>query len=220
MSDTDIEIPLWVKIALERYAVERVFRWEGRFNSEGDPTKEVYDDMMDELREQFEPVDGGSGRLVVEISEHVNSDERLVAKIIGGSRNKSGDVPVSGGFVQNWREILLSRHPSAEDIVLPVVASSPMGLWLVMPYAEQYGIEWDHDRIDAKADRLKSLDDVEPVMRGNFGSGLDIYWTENWGAYQGEYQLIDYGGVVLHSESYLRPEEFPFQDPVWNSENN
>jgi len=220
MSGTDIEIPLWVKIALERYGLERVTRWEDRFNSEGDPAREAYDDMMDELREQFESVDGGAGRLVVEITEYVDTDERLVAKIIAGSRNKDEDIPVSGGFLQNWREILLSRYPPAEDIVLPVLESSPTGLWLVMPYAEQYDIEWDRERIDKKADRLKSLDNVEPVMRGSFGSGLDIYWTENWGGYQGEYHLIDYGGVVLHSESYLRPEEYPFQDPLWDSEDD
>ncbi|WP_237076800.1 hypothetical protein [Natrialba magadii] len=217
MSDVDVGIPLWVRITLERYAIERILRWEGRFNLEGDPERDAYDDMMDELREQFEAVDGGSGRFVVEITEFIDSDERMVAKIVAGSRNKHENIPVSGGFLQNWREILLSRHPPVEDIVLPVVASSPTGLWLVMPHAEQYGIEWDRDRIDAKADRLQSLDGVEPVMRGSFGGGLDVYWTENWGAYRGEYRLLDYGGVVLHGESYLRPEEYPFEDPAWDS---
>jgi hypothetical protein len=220
MSTVDIEIPLWVKITLERYAVERICRWDGRFNSEGDPAREAYDEMMDELREQFEPVDGGSGRFVVEITEYVDSDERVVAKIVSGSRDTNENVPVSGGFLQNWREILLSRYPPVEDIVLPVLESSPTGLWLVMPHVEQYDIEWDRDRIDPKADRLKNLDEVEPVMRGSFGGGLDIYWTENWGAYRGEYRLIDYGGVVLHREPALRPEEYPFQDPAWNSEDD
>lgn len=206
MNGSEIAIPLWVEIALERFAVERIFRWGGRFEPEGEPGRDAYDEMMDELRDQFDSVDGGSGRFVVELTEHVDSDERLIAKIVAGSRNKSGNIPVSGGFLQNWREILLSRHPPVEDIVLPVVASSPTGLRLVMPYAEQYEIEWDRDRIDPKADRLKSLDDTEPVMRGSFGGGLDIYWTENWGAYRGEYRLLDYGGVVLHNEAYLRPE--------------
>jgi len=52
-----------------------------------------------------------------------------------------------------------------------------------MPYAEQYGIEWDRDRIDPKADYLENHQGVEPVMRGSFGGSLDIYWTENWGSY-------------------------------------
>lgn len=173
--------------------------------------------MMDQLQDQFEVLEAGSGRIVVDISEHIDYSQRLVAKLVASrSQSKNETISVSGGFLQNWREILLSRYPPVQDIVQPVVASSRTGLWLVMPYAEQYGIEWDHDRIDPKADYLKEHEKVEPVMRGSIGGGLDIYWTENWGAYQGEYRLVDYGGIVLHDEPDFRDGEYPFEDPSWN----
>lgn len=215
---SEVDLPLWLEVALERFAAERTFRWRGRYASKDDPASEAYEEMMDEFREEFEVLEGGSGRIVIEITEYLESTERLVAKVVGSkSEQKSEHIPVSSGFLQNWREILLSRYPPVEDIIQPVVASSPIGLWLVMPYAEQHGIEWDHDRIDSKAEYLENHHGVEPVMRGSFGGGLDIYWTENWGAYQGEYRLVDYGGVVLHDEPELRPGEFPFRDPAWNS---
>lgn len=218
-SSSKVDLPLWLKVALERYAVERTFRWRGRSASKDEPARQGYENMMDEFREQFEVLEGGSGRLVVEITEYVNTDERLVAKVIGSrSKHKDENIPVSSGFLQNWREILLSRYRPVEEIILPVLASSPTGLWLVMPYAEQYKTEWDHDRIDSKAEYLENHTGVEPVMRGSLGSGLDIYWTDNWGAYEGEYRLLDYGGVVLLDRPELRPGEFSFQDPVWDNE--
>lgn len=217
---SEVDLPFWLKVALERFATERTFRWRGHYASEGDNAREAYEDMMDEFREQFEVLEGGSGRIVVEITEYADSRERMVAKVVGGrSKGKSDQIPVSSGFLQNWREILLSRYPPVEDIIQPVVASSQTGLWLVMPYAEQYGIEWSHDRIDQKAECIENHHAVEPVMRGNLGGGLDIYWTENWGAYQGEYRLVDYGGVVLHDEPELRPGEYPFRDPAWDNTN-
>ena len=132
--------------------------------------------MMDQLQDQFEVLEAGSGRIVVDISEHIGYSQRLVAKLVGSrSQNKNETISVSGGFLQNWREILLSRYPPVQDIVQPVVASSRTGLWLVMSYAEQYGIEWDHERIGPKADYLKEHEKVGPVMRGSIGGGLDIY---------------------------------------------
>jgi len=209
-------IPTWLAITLERYAAERTLRWRGRYETKNHPARQAYDEMMDQLRDQFDVLEAGSGRIVVDISEYIDCSQRLVAKLVGSrSQNKSETIPVSGGFLQNWREILLSRYPPVQDIVQPVVASSRTGLWLVMPYAEQYGIEWDRDRIDEKADYIKEHEQVEPVMRGSLGGRLDIYWTENWGAYQGEYRLVDYGGIVLHDEPDFRDEEYPFEDPSW-----
>ncbi|MDQ2055888.1 hypothetical protein [Halobellus sp. H-GB7] len=159
----------------------------------------------------MEIYDSGAGRLVYELpSDWVLGEGRYVVKLV---RSKKKDGFDDSGLLQNWREILLSRYGPIQDHVVPVVGSGENGLWLVMPYAEQYNLDWDHDAIDEKVDMIKSMDGVEPVARGGFSGSLDLNWTENWGAYNGEYRLLDYGGIAITTSIPQYENELIFSDP-------
>ncbi|WP_436909026.1 hypothetical protein [Halosimplex marinum] len=211
-----VQIPIWLQIKLERYAVECLTRSESRHSSlpDDNPDQRTYDDVVDEIREEMgKLLSFGGGRVVCKLPESVGGSTEYIAKIVGArERDKHESVPVSTGFVQNWREILLSRYEQIREYIVPVVSASPTGLWLVMPYAEQE-IEWDRDRLNEIAEEVEAVDGVNPVMAGSMGGGLDIYWSENFGAYEGEYRLLDYGGIHLTATVPQSSEEFPFVDP-------
>ena len=207
-----VEIPLWIKVALNKYATGILHYWEYRRAS----NTNCYDDLIEDLENEFEPIDSGSGRIIIDITEYLDTNNRFVAKVVGGDVDRNEQMPVTEGFVQNWREILLSRYPPVNDIVMPVLESDPTGLWLVMPFAEQYEVDWDHDIIDTKVEQLEQIEKIEPVMRGGFSGSLDVYWTDNWGIYNDEYRLIDYGGIVLHKDPPLQQNEYRFIDPMRN----
>lgn len=208
-------LPLSTRITLERLATERVFRWRSR-RTDGEIDGRVYDDVMKELREEFNALDAGGGRSVYRLPDGlVDTSEDLVVKIAGPrSEHTDNAIPVSPGFVQNWREILVSRVEPMLEYIVPVIESSPNGLWLVMPYAEQETLEWDHDRIDARAAEIEAIDGLEPVMYGATTTRPDIYWASNWAGYEGDFRMIDYGGIAVTAPIEQPPEEYLFVDPA------
>lgn len=216
--NSEVEVLRPTRIKLERYGAERVFRWRSRKMDDSEGEGRTYGDVKEEIRDDLEPLAGGGGRSVYKLpSEAVNSGgcDEFVVKLAGPRSEHTGDsIPVSEGFVQNWREILISRYNPVMPYIVPVVDASPNGLWLVMPLAKQEGIEVNLDRIDELASEVESIDGVEPVMGGHTSSRPDVYWSENWGAYSGEYRLLDYGGIALTASVEQPDYEFPFVDPA------
>lgn len=210
-----VTIPLWLQIKLEQYALEALYRSESYYNTEEEVDYRTFTDVVDDMGDEVGEVLSYGRRIVCKLPAHIGGSVSYIAKVVGRREQaKDEEIPVSTGFVQNWREILLSRYEPMREYIVPVVSASPTGLWLVMPYAEQETLEWDQDKIDVLAEQVEDLDGVKPVMRGAMGGGLDIYWTNNWGAYNGEYRLLDYGGIVLTDSVPRSPCEFPFSDPA------
>jgi hypothetical protein len=83
-----------------------------------------------------------------------------------------------------------------------------------MPYAEQYDLTWDDDAIDRKVEKIKAIDGITPVASGTVSRSLDLNWTENWGAYNGEYRLLDYGGIAITTSIPQYDNELEFVDPA------
>lgn len=206
-------LDLSTRICFTRYAMEVTLRGNEKLEEERD-----YLDALDELGEQYESLGSGGGRSIFRLpSETVTTEKEYVVKIAGPrSSNTDDEIPVSSGFVQNWREILVSRYAPMKEYIVPVVDWSPLGLWIVMPFAEQEGTKYDGERIDERAEEIEALQGIEPRMYGYTSSRPDIYWAENWGAYQGEYRLLDYGGLHLCHEVDHLDDEIEFTDPAAN----
>ena len=169
------------------------------------------DSLRGQVQNEMEIYESGAGRLVYELpSDWVLGKGRYVVKLVRSKKKEGFDDP---GLLQNWREILLSRYPPMQGHVVPVVDSGENGFWLVMPYAEQYGLDWDHDVIDEKVGEIKAMDGVTPVARGAFTGSFDVNWTENWGAYNGGYRLLDYGGIAITTSIPQYDNELEFFDP-------
>lgn len=145
----------------------------------------------------------------------MDTSDDLVVKIAGPrSEHTDNSIPVSSGFVQNWREILVSRFEPMQEYLVPIIESSPNGLWLVMLYAEQEALEWDHDRIDARAAEIEAIDGLEPVMYRATTTHPDIYWASNWAGYEGDFRMIDYDEIAVTEPIERPPEEYLFVDPA------
>jgi len=42
---SEVNLPLWLKVAFERFAAERTFRWRGRYAAKDDPASQAYEEF-------------------------------------------------------------------------------------------------------------------------------------------------------------------------------
>lgn len=174
-----------------------------------------------EMARKFEGLGGTTGsRYVYKIpASYINAKEPYVVKFAKPRQHKifndtQVERDISDGLLQNWREYLLSQYDPARPFIVPVHDIHPKGMWIIMPFATME-IEDEQEkkrRILQRVEEFKKLD-VECVM--GFNKSRDVEWLENWGWYNGKYNLIDFGGVVLQD---IEPVEIPdeFTDPYWD----
>jgi hypothetical protein len=205
LSDTyyPAPVPLWARIELTKLAMMQHYWY--RY-----PDENQSDSIGNRIKERLDKLGGGNGRAVYELPPDMTLDDnRYVAKLV-----QRREITEDQGFLQNWREILITRSGLIDEYIVPVIDHCPCGFWLVMPYAEQSHLEWNQDFIDSAVDDIQSTEGLEAVAKGTFSSSPDISWSENWGQYCGEYRLLDYGGVAIRADVPQYEHELPFVEPV------
>jgi len=125
----------------------------------------------------YDIIDASENRIVLEISEDrlPAYGEPLAAKI---PQRRSG---YPGGVKQNIEEIdLYQNGPNwLRNYLIPIEAAHPRGFWLIMRYAPPP----DDDEIEQRKQEL-----MEQGVISN-----EILSSQNWGHWQDEVYLTDYG---------------------------
>ena len=62
------------------------------------------------------------------------------------------------------------------------------------------------------------IDYLEPVPV-HPGSGLDLYWTANWGKRRGTLELLDYGSIAIAPQLSQNEPRLEFRDPAFGRSN-
>lgn len=180
------------------------------------------------LSQSREPDD--SGAVVAEIHDEVRTirmnGPREIFRLPGAWQDKPGDFVVklvggmqsdgmeNPGLIQNCREILIGHDEVMQGVIVPVVDYHPEGLWVVMASADQYDVlEWDTNYIERTVEKIKTIEYLKPVPM-HPGSGLDLYWTANWGMRQGRLRLLDYGGIAVSPQLAQHEPRLDFRDPA------
>lgn len=136
--------------------------------------REVVSDRLTELG--FEIVGVSENRIVIDIPEDrlPDHDERLVAKL--PQRKRGG-----GGVRQNIEEtdLYLNGPDWLREYLIPIEAAHRRGYWLLEPYAPEPG----EDEIEKR----------KRVLLDRGIGTMEIKSAQNWGRWQGEVFLIDYG---------------------------